>query len=168
MSSWQNTGWELTEGVLQRLITRLDEIHPRVVVELGSGRSTIAIGKWAKKNKAKFVSLEHQERFARQTRRKCSGLGVDLRCVPLVDGFYQTKLPGFIDFVLIDGPPGLHGDGRLKTFPSLWPHLSNNFEVWLDDADREHEQSAVDAWSGEYPISVEIDRGVAVISPILA
>lgn len=159
------SGWELRQDTIEDLVARLDELEPRVIVELGSGRSTLYIARWANEHGARFVSLEHKEVFAEETRGICRDVSVDLRCVPLVDGFYQTDLPHEIDFALIDGPPGLYGVGRMNTFPSLEPYLAPEFEVWLDDASRGHEQECVKAWSDTYPLDVQVRGSVMRLTP---
>lgn len=159
------TGWELTQDVIERMIVRLHELRPTLILECGSGQSTLHLARWAQGHAATLVTLEHLEIYAEATKRLVEGLPVDLRCASLVQGFYDTEVPNGVEFALIDGPPGA-GVGRMKTFPRLWPHLASGFEVWLDDANRPHEQACLSAWKSEFPIAVREDhggKGLAVI-----
>lgn len=73
------------------------------------------------------------------------------------------------DFVLIDGPPK-HAGGREATLPTL---IGGNLvayaaEVWLDDASRREESSALDRWEENFAMRYELRKfggshGVAVI-----
>lgn len=161
----------LDKPTADKLVERLEELRPRTVVEFGSGTSTYFLGKYAEKHDAKVVSLEHLEVYAKETRKLCEGLPVYIRRVDLVNGVYQTSLPGRIDFALIDGPPGWTSEiypGRRNTFRELWPSLNETYEVWLDDANREHEKDCLRLWSEEFPIEVQLDttgKGLAIITP---
>jgi hypothetical protein len=135
------------------LVERLRTLRPKVAVEFGSGFSTGLLALYCDK----LVSLEHSADHA-----------APWPCVTvcqLKDGRYQTRLPDGVEFALIDGPPA-HRYGRGETFPQLWPHLADRFEVWLDDYDRDHERQIVTDWQEQFPITVTTTgtvKGLAVI-----
>jgi hypothetical protein len=148
-----------TKTMLQRdvcllLADRLRELRPKVAVEFGSGFSTALVALYADET----LSLDNSTRWA-----------APWPCVRICDvrgGTYKTNLPDGIEFALIDGPRAMKY-GRQGTFPHLWPHLAEAFEVWLDDADREHEQTILADWQKRFPINVEYvatGKGLAVIT----
>lgn len=168
-----NGKWSLDNAALAELDVYLWSRKPKVVVECGSGVSTLVLARYAQSNDAKVVSLEHDARWANHTGQLLFKLGlqhcIDLRHAPLSeapDPWYQTDLPDGIEFVLIDGPPLALG-GRAATFPALQPHLADDWEVWLDDADRPEEQAALKKWKKMSSIKVSttnIPKGLTVIT----
>lgn len=68
--------------------------------------------------------------------------------------WYDTDLPSGIDFALIDGPPGLTV-GREAALFAFWPYLSPEWEIWLDDADRDHEKGCLMLWSRFFPFELD-------------
>lgn len=162
-------GSALDEWTVDFMMERVSSLQPATIVELGSGTSTFFLAKWSTENKAKFIALEHIEFYAERTRELCAEWSADIRCVPLVYGMYKTDLPSEIDFALIDGPPGWVGKGypgRQQTFNHLWPKLSPDFEVLLDDANRHHEKKCLQQWQRAFPIRVETitrGKGLAII-----
>lgn len=56
-----------------------------------------------------------------------------------------------------------YGSGRRRTLHDLWPHLADQAEVWLDDADRPRERQSVAEWSSTYPLDVSSLGRVAVL-----
>ena len=162
---WNRTGYELSDTTTRELLERLDDLMPLTIVELGSGRTTVEIAKWAKEHSAAFTAVEHDERWARQVRRRTRGIDFDYQVCPLRHGFYSgVKFPQRINFALIDGPPGSLSDGRRHTLPYLWPYLAPGAEVWLDDAHRTGETKALSRWQAGLPLErVELRGHLAVI-----
>lgn len=156
------TGWALDRGTAAELDARLATLRPKVIVEAGSGSSTVVLARYARATGAKVVTLEHSPAFADRTRaaldRAAPGHAVDLRLAPLVSGeggpWYDTGLPDDVDFALIDGPPEGTG-GCAAALPALWPHLAPGWEAWLDDATRAGERAAVASWQARYGVAVE-------------
>ena len=146
--------WMLGQDTCLLLADRLRELRPKVAVEFGSGFSTALLALYCEQ----LVSLDHNQQKA-----------APWPCVtvaPIKDGSYDTRLPDGVEFALIDGPPAKR-HGRHRTFPHLWPHLADTFEVWLDDYGRDYEQSIVADWSARFPIDVrKVDtvKGLAVIT----
>ena len=156
--------WVLPKTTVAELDTRLWQLQPRTVLECGSGVSTAVLARYAQRTGAKIVSLEHKGEFYQRTltnlRKEGLRDSVDLRMCKLDGGtspWYVTDLPNNIDFVLIDGPPTGDG-GRASTFPSFYPFLSENWEVWLDDGDREEEKQMVRSWVSEFGIKSRFHR----------
>lgn len=80
------------------------------VIEAGSGLTTLVMLAAG----AKVTSLEHDPDWARRTDEACTSVGLeaDIRCAPLVDGWYQHNCAGNYGMALIDGPPMKLGDRR--------------------------------------------------------
>ena len=79
-----------------------------------------------------------------------------------------ASLPGAIDLLLVDGPPG-HGDGmahsRFPALPALASRLCTHAVVMLDDADREPEGEIIERWQEELPewrFGIDAEIGFAV------
>lgn len=125
------------------------------MVEAGSGQSTAIMAQHGR-----VVALEHMAEFAKKSRVLAPTAEVRLcRLKPfhtLAGNFrwYDTQLPNRIDFALIDGPPGL-SVGRQAALFALWPYLSPGWEIWLDDADREHEKECLEMWARYFQFQVE-------------
>jgi glycosyltransferase involved in cell wall biosynthesis len=156
--------WVLPKTTVAELDSRLWQLQPRTVLECGSGASTLVLARYAQRTGAKVVSLEHKGEFYQRTltnlRKEGLRESVDLRMCKLDGGsspWYVTDLPDNIDFVLIDGPPTGEG-GRAATFPNIYPHLANDWEVWLDDGDREEEKEMARSWVSEFGVKSRYHR----------
>ena len=77
-------------------------------------------------------------------------------------------LPGGIDLLLVDGPPGYGEDMAHSRYPAmsaLAHRMAPNGLVMLDDADREPEREIVARWSEEVPgwtFGIDSTSGLAV------
>lgn len=137
--------WALKPETLKALDRALAILQPRLIVEAGSGESTIVLN-----SHAHTISLEHSDLYAQSTLRMCRN--ADLRLCRITNyltpeglwPWYDETLPDGIDFALIDGPPS--AIGRQAALFALWPHLSDKWEIWLDDYQREHEQECLKLW----------------------
>jgi predicted O-methyltransferase YrrM len=158
----------MAPDTLLHLIQLILGEKPRLVVELGSGASTL----WAAHAlrgvpDARLVSFDHDERYLTVTEGYLRDHGlevnVDLRWAPLVDvsiagktrRWYSpdrmTDLEG-IDFLIVDGPPKSTGDlARLPAVPQLIDHFSDEALILVDDMHRKDERAIVDGWLSTYP-----------------
>ena len=153
------TLWYLHHGGQDILDRYLTAHPPTLAVEAGGGDTTLILARHA----SRLVSLEHLAKYAKMTRDRLAAadLTADLRLCPLVPlgtpagtfPWYDTELPDDIDFALIDGPP--LAVGRKAALFALWPHLTPDAEVWLDDAHRPHEKECLALWGAHLPITVE-------------
>lgn len=170
-------GWALDWWTAHELAAHLNRTEPSTVVEAGSGASTILLAEYASRTGARIVSLEHQPTYAALTAQKLRERGlsefVDLRRANLTQldtpagtlRWYDTPLPDRVDFALVDGPPGIVG--RTGALFALWPSLTGDWTVWLDDGSRDGERAAVKAWEGFLPVSartVDLPRGLTVVT----
>jgi hypothetical protein len=165
-------GWVLPRPTAKALVARLRVRAPRLVLEAGSGVSTLILAGYARDHDATVVSLEHDPRYARQTAKLLDrhGLGgvvtlclAPLRRHPSGRGpWYACPLPDGIEFAIIDGPPKSVG-GRAAALPALLPHLARVWELWMDDGNRKSEKDAAAAWARDHGVHVEhvpIGRGI--------
>ena len=146
--------WTLDGAAIATLCEILENKKPVMVVELGSGLSTLIIGSFLKKNGGKLISIDHDHDFASATRSYVSqnNLGdiVEIRVAPVapLDGvsgdlwYRQSEFNDIdsIDFLLVDGPPKpIDPVIRRHALPMLFEKLSKNADILLDDTNREGE-----------------------------
>ena len=140
---------------------------PEVVVECGSGLSTLVIARCLQLNgKGHVFSLEHMEQFGQQTRKELDrhGLGewASVLDAPLDPydfhgrKFYWYRVGALpaspIDLLIVDGPPARTGSSpRYPAGPVLFPRISPCGAVFIDDAGRPEELSVIADWRQEFP-----------------
>jgi predicted O-methyltransferase YrrM len=169
------SGWSIDSFVGKALVQHIMEEKPRLVLELGSGSSTLLIARSLELmdgNPCEHIAVDHEPRFLDITRRQLELNNLAHRVhfwlcplghVPGTDRlWYQglaEKLEGkTIDLLLVDGPPGsLQRDSRFPALPMLARFISDRCIVILDDAAREDEQSIAKRWAASFPeFSLEI------------
>ncbi|WP_170985110.1 class I SAM-dependent methyltransferase [Roseomonas sp. AR75] len=154
-------GWAAAPDFLLMLAETVLERRPKVVVEFGSGLSTLVIRRCLAMNgEGTLHSYEHDADFAAVTRQRARRLGLpeDITVVPLapVSGYpgqwYATLgLPTAIDLMVVDGPPRtVHPETRCGA-GSLFPHLAPGATVFLDDGKRQGERAVLRRWTQDNP-----------------
>lgn len=175
--------WALDARSLAHLMDLVEAQRPPLVLELGSGTSTIYLGYLLERWGGRLVSIDHDEHFAARTRAEVSRHGlesqVELRLAPLAE---QTiagsealwySLEAFADLegigvLLVDGPPGnVAPQSRRHAVPALAGQLAPGALVLLDDAPRPDEQEIVRAWREDYSLE-QLDDGVSRIAVLRA
>lgn len=164
--------WAIGRAVAAELDRYLAAHAPSTIVEFGSGASTLVLARHAVRTGARLQVLEHSAAYARRTRDelKADRMAhlVDVTVAPLVIGHelgprYDAELLDQIDFALIDGPPEGSG-GRGQVVAQLADRLRPQGEAWLDDASRDGEKRAIEAWragGGTASVSTWGGRSVA-------
>lgn len=157
----------MSPSTVARLVDVIDAEQPELVVECGSGLSTIWMGyALAEVGRGRLVALEHHDRFLQRTRQmvEAHGLGdvVEVRRAPLgpvesASGSYTWYTTNFADLrdiglLVVDGPPGNVGPlARFPAIPVLGSQLISGALVVLDDAARDAERETAKKWtSGPY------------------
>jgi predicted O-methyltransferase YrrM len=160
---------ELLRLALQLLLER----RPALVVELGSGLSTVLMAYGLEQlGQGRIISVDHETRFCEATRALLASHGlvhrVRLVHAPLVpvtaDGhagnwYDPEELRAALEqereaigLLLVDGPPGKDQRlARLPAVPLLHDRLSPTAVVLVDDARRPDEQEMVRRWMAADP-----------------
>jgi predicted O-methyltransferase YrrM len=165
------TDFSMRFGNLMTIIDLLDTTKPRLVVELGSGISTLLVAAWMREQGAgKVWSFEHDASWCEITRRHLERSGLsplaEVVLAPLCErrcSSYRLKwydleehitCLGSIDMLIVDGPPVTSdptGMCRLPALEVFSEHLSPNAVIVLDDASRRSEQTVVKTWKQTFP-----------------
>ena len=157
--------WAMDPTGLLEVLFLIREMRPKVVLELGSGTSSIWIAYALERDGGRLISVDHEPDFADRTKslldlHEISHVA-EVRLAGLrqlnIDGeeFQWYDLDAFrnlreVDLLLVDGPPGLpHETARYPALHVLQSRLAPNAVVILDDADRAGEQAIVQRWVTE-------------------
>ncbi|MGP3535456.1 class I SAM-dependent methyltransferase [Microbacterium sp. RD1] len=161
-------GWALSPSGLLALVDAIETKGATMVVECGSGTSTLWIGYALKRlGRGRVVSLDHLPEYAGKTRAVVAAHGlddfVDVRLAPL--SLRQTPRGAFpwysfdpadlsdpIDALVVDGPPQSTGHhARYPALPLLADSLAAGAIIVADDADRPDETEMLEFWLEEEP-----------------
>jgi predicted O-methyltransferase YrrM len=162
-------GWAASPDLLMVLVDLVITQRPSLVVECGSGASTLWIALAMRRFEidGRIVSLEHDRDFGAKTRdflarHKVLDL-VEIRDAPLesfsIDGedysWYASQawedLTG-IDLLFVDGPPAATGhQARYPGLPLLSKSLSPNATIVLDDLIVPDMREVLRRWLDAYP-----------------
>ncbi len=160
-------GWAASPDFVA-LLVRHAATGPRVIVECGSGASTVVLARACERaGRGHVWSLEHLPDMAARTRAWLSEQGLESYAT-VIDAPLVAQAPGgptalwyavaglpdlSIDMVVVDGPPGTTAGAmtRYPAGPLLFPRLSEHGTVFLDDANRPDERATVTRWQQEFP-----------------
>lgn len=167
-------GWATSPDVLLRLHAHIVVSRPRVVVECGSGASTLVIADALRQNGAgKLVSLEHSDFYGAQTQATLEAeqlqAWVELRIGDLEhwegehlnpkdaekpSKWYPISLLNGVegvDLLWVDGPPGATClFSRYPALPAVASKLSPEADVWMDDTIRQEEKDICERWANDH------------------
>ncbi|PSL03100.1 methyltransferase family protein [Haloactinopolyspora alba] len=164
----QTGGWAMEPTTLLRLVNLVERERPAMIVECGSGASTVWLAYAVRALGAgRVVALEHDERFAAETRRLLDEHGLsevaEVRTAALTDlelgresfVWYDRDAVADIkdiELLVVDGPPRSSGpQARYPAVPVLAPVLAPGAKIVVDDVDRSEEQEATEAWLAQTP-----------------
>lgn len=161
-------GWALEAKSILQITHLLKKRKPKLVLETGSGASTIWLGYTCADIGARLITLEHDPYYAEKVRHQISEHAltttVDCRLAPLSDIALQGHESQWysrdsvvdldnIDVLLVDGPPATTGPfSRYPALPVLQKQLSDTCVILLDDAQRPEEKKTFERW-------LELDEG---------
>jgi predicted O-methyltransferase YrrM len=170
--------WAASPDLLLTLMDLVRKNRPKLVVELGSGISTLIMAK-ASQGQIKIVSIDHSEEFAQKTREMLKEHGVknvEIRVAPLKkhasgsDWYDLTFLKNLknIDLLVIDGPPGSKNPkARQPALKEFEAKLSPKAVIVIDDVNRDGERELAEMFAKAFPKkNLEIlphEKGSAVI-----
>lgn len=170
-------GWAASPDVLRVLVRHIDRLRPELVVECGSGASSVWLGYALRRAGAgRLVALEHEARYAELSRELVTAHGLDdiveVRHAPLVrtesgtvtvdgeevpvaDRWYDASVLADLEgigLVFVDGPPKATGlQARHPAVPVLLPRCTEDAVIVLDDAGREDERAIGERWMAAHP-----------------
>jgi predicted O-methyltransferase YrrM len=157
--------WALNPTDLLAVLHLIEQRRPRLVLELGSGTSTVWIAYALERVGGRLISLDHDPGYAEQTRTMLGAHGLtgvaEVRNAPLCpveirgtafEWYDPAALTGVadVDLLLVDGPPGSTGPmSRYPALDMLRGKLSRHATVVLDDIGRDDEQETLRRWADE-------------------
>lgn len=160
-------GWAASPDYLLLLANHVAEARPRVIIECGSGTSTLILARMAQlAGRGHVFSLDHEAEFAEATHKLLRSYNLQdwatVLHAPLTTHklkgedwpwYDESQLPrGEIDLLVIDGPPGsLRRHSRYPAGPILLSRMSQGGTAFLDDANRSDEKDIVQWWLKENP-----------------
>jgi hypothetical protein len=161
-------GWKASPDFLHLAVDEILTRRPALVVELGSGASTVFLGLALRAcGTGRLLSLDHDAAHLDATRRHVVRHGLDdvvtLIHAPLTacdvrgrhSAWYDpTALRGVagIGLLVVDGPPAVdRPDARYPAYPLLRDALLADAVVLLDDGKRAGERRIVAEWTAEDP-----------------
>ncbi|MEP1150175.1 MAG: class I SAM-dependent methyltransferase [Balneola sp.] len=178
--------WAAFPKFCETIIEFSQLLKPKVIVEAGSGVSTIISGYCLEKysSAGQVLSLDHDQQFGSKTQHELLKHGLKeygkVQHAPLVkhsiDGqdWMWYDLSNFdksvkIDILSIDGPPvKTQPLSRYPALPLLYNYLSEKAVILLDDAARDSEQKVIAMWLEKYPeFSLRYEpskKGIAILT----
>jgi predicted O-methyltransferase YrrM len=170
--------WAASPDLLLTIAETITKYRPGLVVELGSGVSTLVA---AKSGARKVISIDNSEEFGGKTAALIKNhkvRGVEIRIAPLqpyANGstwYDLSKIKDLkkIDLLIIDGPPGSKNpEARYPALAELKDKLSPKAVVIIDDVHRQGERKLADDFARALPnhhlTILDHEKGTAVISP---
>lgn len=176
------------DGITARcLVDTLREKRPAVVLELGSGASTVLIAATLQAlglSKTRHIAVEHLPEYLQKSQANLQlqqlSTNTEFWLCPLVPAEKEGEPPWYdgvpaklgttkIDVLLVDGPPGSsHPASRRPALDVLQAHLAPNALILLDDASRDEETLILKRWQQDYPHMqiqhIKKGKGCAVIN----
>lgn len=165
----QGDNWAAAPDLLLYLVEQIRSRRPALVVELGSGTSTLWLATALRTFgiPGRVVSLEHDPGYHEQTAQGLDRLGLgdfaEVRLAPLEQFTIQGETwPWYAEaawrdlrgcgLLFVDGPPGWSAPlARYPAVPLLADALIPGAAVLLDDHDRADEQAIVARWRRQHP-----------------
>jgi predicted O-methyltransferase YrrM len=165
----------MTRAGLAAVCAEVTGRHRRLIVECGSGFSTLVLARLLHTHGGRLVSLEHDQTWATRVRTNLAAEGLaeiaqvalaPLEPHPLAREGLQwyaqralRSLPRRIDLLLVDGPPAFEPEielSRYPALPALAERLAPDATVILDDIDRRGELQTLEAWEPDYGFRFEL------------
>ena len=161
------TGWTVTPEIGRFLVLTVFEQKPLMIMECGSGLSTILMAYSLKRvGRGSLIALEHDRECASRTDRFLRVHGLDewarVEYTPLAPirlngrewlwyDIASVRIPRKVDLLFVDGPPRrVHEESRYPAMHVLFPHFSSEVHVILDDAHRDGERTVLEKWMREF------------------
>jgi len=150
---------------LSLLNENIKKYSPKIILEAGSGISTLICGYSLRKtSEGKIFSLEHHKKYSSIVSKEINNHSLNNHAeviyAPLVqypDKNFQwydiSKIEKIneIDLLIIDGPPASSSKiARYPAIPLIINKLKKGSIIILDDANRKYEKQILSLWKKEY------------------
>lgn len=170
--------WAASPDLLLTISEIIKKAQPALVVELGSGISTLVA---AKSGARKIVSIDNSDVWGAKTvalLKEHKVRGVDVRIAslqPYANGSEWYDVEAIkdlkkIDVLIIDGPPGSKNpEARYPALQQFKDKLSASAIVIIDDVHREGERKLAEDFAKALPnhelMILDHEKGTAIIAP---
>ena len=170
--------WAASPDLLLTISEIVKKNRPGLVVELGSGISTLIA---SKSGARKIVSIDNSDVWGAKTvalLKEHKVRGVDVRIAPLrpyANGSEWYDLAAIndlkkIDVLIVDGPPGSKNpEARYPALQQFKDKLSASAIVIIDDVNREGERKLAEDFAKALPnhelTILDHEKGTAIIAP---
>ncbi len=168
---------------LRAIVDIIEKNKPNLIIEAGSGVSTLIASYSLKKYspKGKIISFDHDMLFANKTKEEIKNHELEDYSEIIYSDLIQYPEQNFswynineitfknkIDLVIIDGPPSkLDKFARYPAIPLLLDNMSDKAIIILDDARRKSEQQIINKWKKNFTdFNFEYfdnDKGICII-----
>lgn len=165
--------WSLEPDIAAYWVAEVRRQKPDVILELGSGSSSVLIAYALEANKkGKLIAVESSVEYYERTRALLQMHDlmdyVTVIHAPIValtgdlEGYnwYNPRAiehavgGDMIDMLIVDGPPGgLNRWARYPALPMVAEKITNTTTILLDDLDREDEKGIASEWSKKFGIN---------------
>lgn len=154
--------WKADTGLLTLMVDHIFAEKPKLVVEFGTGASTLVLARALQEaGGGRLISFDQHADFIDATRDWLAehGLKADLHAVALRPSpggwpglwYDHGPLPDGIELMVVDGPPwSIHPFTR-GAAASLFGHIAPGGTVMLDDAARPGERIVARRWRKAFP-----------------
>ncbi|SRR5579883_214309 len=177
-------GWAISPDFAEVITSLIKERKPGLVMELGSGVSTLVAGYCLEEiGQGRVVSLDHDKHYAacsssallkHRLQDTATIIYAPLKEVVIGDKtwlWYDTEhLRNFgqIDMLIVDGPPGTTQKlARYPALPLLHNLLSDDAVVLLDDTHRRDEKQTIQLWMQEFAgfsmEEMDLEKGAVIL-----
>ncbi|KRC54016.1 MULTISPECIES: class I SAM-dependent methyltransferase [unclassified Nocardioides] len=176
--------WAASPDLVGALLDEFLDKRPGLVVECGSGVSTLWLATAARQHgvPTRIVALEHDAEYAQESRALLARHGLsdiaEVRDAPLqvvdVEGTDRTwYAPSAVEdlhdigLLFVDGPPTSTGEhARYPALPVLQDQLAPTCSIVLDDMIREDEQQVAQLWHDRLPdlsrTDLRLEKGATI------
>lgn len=163
-------GYAASPDFLLELTKLVLEHKPKLVVELGSGLSSLVVGLALNRQVGgKLVTFEHDLSYLESVQKNLNNLelneNVEIVHAPLKKQllmdeervWYDISLESFADesigLLIVDGPPmGTDILARYPALPAFYKKLAPNAIVVVDDGKRDDEKRMVSTWNSKFEL----------------
>jgi predicted O-methyltransferase YrrM len=185
-SVWTSSA--IRPSAIVKILNEIIVNNKKIIIEFGSGLSTIYIAKTLKKMGGKLYSIENDENWIEIVKKMLKDDGLE-DCVHFIhaplkpsslslnnlDWYDENLLNNLkrdekIDLVLVDGPMAFSKDIELSRYPAI-PllhnnnHLGEDTTIILDDINRNGEEKILRLWEKKFNIKFSrlyADGGIAI------